>query len=175
MTKKQISPSDYDSLNVEIIAELHQTFVQNSWTLGLAESCTGGLVSSEITRRAGVSNFFQGSIVSYALSVKHEVFGIPWDILNKDDGVSTEVALLMAQGSRMRLKCDWGLAITGYAGPKGGSVDKPVGTVCIAVSGKGFEVVETNHFEGSRQQIQVAATHRALTLLLETVRKGTRT
>lgn len=154
---------------MDILSEIERIFAKRNWTLGLAESCTGGLLSSEITRRAGASKFFLGAIVSYALSVKHEVLGIPRDLLNKNDGVSESVALEMARGARLRLKSTWALAITGYAGPTGGNVDKPVGTVCIAVSGDHFERAETHHFQGDRRQVQWASTHCALSLLLETV------
>jgi PncC family amidohydrolase len=105
------------------------------WTLAAAESCTGGLISHLITNIPGSSAYFLGGVVAYANKTKEQVLGVRRELLIAHGAVSREVALAMAQGVRRLLGADVGLAATGIAGPSGGTPQKPVGTVFIAVSG----------------------------------------
>jgi nicotinamide-nucleotide amidase len=131
-------------------------------TLGLAESCTGGLVSEWITQVPGASRYYRGGVVSYANAVKTQVLGVPDTILHKYGAVSEEVARSMAEGARRILNADYGLAITGVAGPDGGTKSKPVGLVHWAVAGPLHTVSKYATFHGDRVQIQNRAAMSAL-------------
>jgi len=135
--------------------------------LGLAESCSGGLLSNLITNVPGSSNYFQGSIVAYSNSVKKKVLKVPRTYLKKYGAVSREVALSMAKGARKATKSDIGVALTGIAGPSGGTKEKPVGLVFIALTSpkKRIRVVEEHHFVGRREDIKRRAAISALNLL----------
>jgi PncC family amidohydrolase len=117
----------------EIAGRVGQLLVIRGWTVGVAESCTGGLVSHSLTNVAGSSAFFIGGVIAYANEVKRNVLGVPEDLLATQGAVSAAVALTMAQGVRRLLHTDVGVATTGIAGPTGGTPQKPVGTVYVAV------------------------------------------
>ncbi|MCB9026933.1 MAG: CinA family protein [Bdellovibrionaceae bacterium] len=145
---------------------IHNWFIANRKTLGFAESCTGGLLSSLLTQQAGASKYFMGAVVSYSGKIKESLLKVPAPIMKNFGEVSLPVAKLMAQGARQALQCDWSIAITGIAGPGGGSVEKPVGTLCFAVCGPDFEYVEQQLIEGSeRRIIQQRSAEQALKLL----------
>jgi nicotinamide-nucleotide amidase len=131
-------------------------------TLALAESCTGGLVSSLLTEAPGASAFLQCSAVVYANRAKQDILGVTEEILERDGAVSEACALAMAQGVRQRAGSDLALAITGIAGPEGGSEQKPVGTVYLALCGEGLEQVKGYRFGGTREQIRLLAANMAL-------------
>lgn len=136
-------------------------------TLATAESCTGGLVAHRITNVAGSSAFFLGGLIAYSNEVKERLLGVPAPVLAAHGAVSDPVALAMAQGARARLGSDWGLGITGIAGPGGGTPQKPVGLVYVAVAGPGGHAVTENRFRGSREEIKAQTAERALALLWE--------
>jgi nicotinamide-nucleotide amidase len=122
-------------------------------TLSLAESCTGGFVSHLITTVPGSSAYYTGGVVSYANAVKMEELGIPSDMLELNGAVSQPVVEKMATGVRTALRTDWSVALSGIAGPDGGTPDKPVGTVWIAVAGpKGVQSKLVN-FPGTRELV----------------------
>lgn len=139
-------------------------------TLSLAESCTGGLLSSQITSFAGVSDLFIGSVVSYANSAKSRLLAVQDVSLQTHGAVSEVVAREMATGVRTALQSTYSLSITGIAGPSGGTAEKPVGTVCFAVSGPDFVKSETKYFKGSRHEIQNAAADYALDFILSVIK-----
>ncbi|HEX4926230.1 MAG TPA: CinA family protein [Bdellovibrionales bacterium] len=140
---------------------------EKKWRLALAESCTGGLISSRITSVSGVSEFFLGSVVSYANEVKIGMLDVPAPIIKSVGAVSAEVAIAMAKGVQKHMNSDWSLAVTGIAGPSGGSPEKPVGTVWFGICGPGFERTEKQLFKGTRQEIQERAAVHALRVLVE--------
>lgn len=123
-------------------------------TVSFAESCTGGKLSARLTENSGVSHLFMGSVVCYANAVKEDVLGVRKESIEKHGAVSEVVALELAQGAQKVLKSSWSAAITGIAGPDGGTKTKPVGTVCFAIVGPGVEYTERKLFTGSRIQIQ---------------------
>jgi nicotinamide-nucleotide amidase len=134
-------------------------------TLAGAESCTGGMVSERITAIAGSSDVFAGSVVSYSNAAKHHLLGVPDDLIERHGAVSAEVAAAMASGARVAFGSDVGVAITGIAGPGGGSPEKPVGLVYVhAVSPDGERGRELN-LPGDRDQIRKRSTVVALHLL----------
>jgi nicotinamide-nucleotide amidase len=156
---------------------LIQTLLKSRQTVSFAESCTGGLLSSKITEVSGVSSVFMGSVVSYSNEAKVEVLGVGSQNLQSHGAVSQVVAQEMAQGVRHRFHTDWGISITGIAGPTGGSEEKPVGTVWIGVCGPQLASSEAKRpldffvearkyfFKGNRRQIQVQSAQAALELL----------
>lgn len=135
------------------------------WRLALAESCTGGLVSHLLTTFPGASDFLIGAAVTYANSAKTRLLGVSEDTLRGHGAVSGEVAAEMAEGARRLCEVDVALAITGIAGPGGGSAAKPVGLVHWAVAHPGGTVVRERVFAGSRNDIQMHAAYAALDLL----------
>lgn len=155
----------------ERVEKLMRVCQQRQWQVGLAESCTGGLISACLASQAGVSSFFKGSVVSYARSVKAEVLGVSETVLVASGEVSEPTARAMARGAREILKVDWAVAVTGIAGPSGGTPDKPVGLVHFAVAGPGIEEATHRLFGSqSRQDIQRQAALFAFDLLLSAMR-----
>jgi nicotinamide-nucleotide amidase len=135
-------------------------------TLALAESCTGGLIGSLVTEVPGSSDYFLGSVVSYANSAKEGLLGVSPETLSRHGAVSLEVASEMARGARERFGASLGAAVTGIAGPDGGTPDKPVGTVCLAVSGPGDRAVAKKRmFPGDRSVVRRAAAVHCLQLV----------
>jgi nicotinamide-nucleotide amidase len=141
-----------------------RAFRAKGWRLALAESCTGGLISHLLTSFPGASDFLVGSAVVYANSAKTRLLGVSEDTLRGHGAVSPEVAAEMAQGVRRLCEVDVGLAVTGIAGPSGGSAEKPVGLVYWAVAHPGGTVVRERVFHGDRSEIQVHAAYSALDL-----------
>jgi nicotinamide-nucleotide amidase len=133
-------------------------------TLAIAESCTGGLAGELITSEPGASNFFRGSIVAYSDEVKASVLGVKAETLADFGAVSEPCAREMAEGAKRVCGSTVAVAITGVAGPGGGSPDKPVGTVCFAVCGPGTTRTSTKLFAGNRERVRVAAAYYALDL-----------
>jgi nicotinamide-nucleotide amidase len=125
-------------------------------TLTTAESCTGGLVAQRITAVPGSSDYFLGAAVTYSNELKTQMVGVPAEMIAAHGAVSETVARAMAEGVRHALDSDWGIGITGVAGPGGGSEEKPVGTVYVAVAGPRDGEVEHRHLRlpGDRERIR---------------------
>ena len=131
-------------------------------TIGVAESCTGGLLGGRLTDVPGSSDAFRGGIIAYDNSVKVGELEVPAELLRLHGAVSEPVARAMAEGVRRTFSVDVGVAITGIAGPDGGTADKPVGTVCLAVAGLGESHVRQTIFPGSRPEVRARAVQTAL-------------
>jgi len=141
-------------------------------TLAVAESCTGGLVGRMITDTGGASDYFLGGIISYANEIKHRLLGVPEPLLAEHGAVSEPVARAMADGARERLGSDYALALTGIAGPTGGTDEKPVGLVYIALATPTGTAVHRHVFPGDRAIIRRRAATAALNhLRLHLVRR----
>ena len=137
-------------------------------TLAAAESCTGGLLGARVTAVPGSSSYFVGGIVSYANAVKTRSLGVPGRLLKKHGAVSPECAAAMARGARRALDADIGVSITGVAGPDGGTKEKPVGLVFVAVSGPGrAETVKKLEINGPREAVRSRAVTAALRLVYD--------
>ena len=136
-------------------------------TLAIAESCSGGLLTNRLTNISGSSQFLKVGIIAYSNEAKSKLLKVPPSLINKYGAVSPETARAMAQGVRMSLQTDFGVSITGIAGPTGGTKTKPIGLTYIAVSSpKKVECLKW-HFNGNRLQIKESATTKALELLLK--------
>jgi nicotinamide-nucleotide amidase len=135
-------------------------------TLSVAESCTGGLLAERITAVPGSSDYFRGGIVAYSNAVKESLLGVSGEALARHGAVSEEVAREMAEGARRRLDCDYALAVTGIAGPGGGSEEKPVGTAWVAL-GEAGAATESRGLRlfGDREMIRSGAAASALEML----------
>ncbi len=149
-----------ENVVVRLLAERHQ------W-LSVAESCTGGLLGSRLTDVPGASAVLSGGVIAYSNRVKQGLLGVPEDLLTAHGAVSEPVVLAMAQGARQRFHTDWAIAISGVAGPDGGTPDKPVGTVWICVDGPGGPTAERMNYGGQRTTIKWRATQTALVMLRE--------
>ena len=134
-------------------------------TLATAESCTGGLVAARLTSVPGSSDVFLGGVVAYADEVKAAELGVPEAMLEEYGAVSAEVAAAMAAGARERLDADVAVAVTGVAGPGGGTAEKPVGLVYLHAEGPDGSLGRELNLPGDREAIRVRATVAALHLL----------
>ena len=162
----------------ELTQRLSEVLLQRGWMLATAESCTGGMISAGCTELAGSSQWFERGFVSYSNDAKHELLGVPTALIDKHGAVSEEVAQADFDGWAKWVSVQVALAVTGIAGPTGGSRTKPVGTVCFAWAlpsdtgpTLGAETawvkVETCHFEGDRAAVRQATHAHAIERLLE--------
>jgi nicotinamide-nucleotide amidase len=138
-------------------------------TLATAESCTGGMVAERMTAIAGASDVFVGSVVAYADAVKVGELDVPEELIRAHGAVSPEAAAAMARGARTRFGTDLAVAVTGIAGPGGGSADKPVGLVYLHAVGPGGELAVDFSYGGDRETIRKRATVTALHLVRQLV------
>lgn len=155
----------------ETLAELvHRTLLQRGLTVAVAESCTGGNIASQLTAQAGASAYFKGGVVAYSNEVKENVLGVQHKTLEVYGAVSEETACEMVQGVRQRLGADVAIATTGIAGPDGGTREKPVGTVWIAVAdGDGCFAQLLQHGGSRRQQNIDRATNQAFAMIIHRI------
>ena len=138
--------------------------------VALAESCTGGMVAEMLTRVPGSSKVFDLGVVAYANEMKEGVVGVPHDLLATHGAVSEPVARALAEGARRAARATWGIGITGIAGPDGGTPEKPVGTVYVALAGPGGTTAVHRVWRGDRDRVRKTTAYEALDLL----RKATR-
>jgi nicotinamide-nucleotide amidase len=130
--------------------------------IAIAEGCTGGLIAAALTAIAGSSDVVDQSFVAYSNESKHEMIGVSPDLITRHGAVSEEVARAMAEGALVRSRAGIAMAVTGVAGPGGGSTEKPVGMVCFGLAQRGRPVVsERQVFPGDRGAIRAAAVARA--------------
>jgi nicotinamide-nucleotide amidase len=155
----QVTDADLEALATEVGDVLRRQRLM----LAVAESCTGGWAAQAITSVAGSSAWFDRGFVTYTNISKHELLGVPAETLKRYGAVSEQTARAMAEGVLQASHADVTLAITGIAGPSGGSPEKPVGLVCFAWAGKGREtIVRTERFGGDRAAIRRQAVREAL-------------
>lgn len=140
--------------------------------LATAESCTGGLIAALFTEIPGSSAVFERGVVSYSNASKTALLGVEASLIEAQGAVSEHVAVAMADGMRRRTSVDLVVAVTGIAGPDGGSKEKPVGTVCIAVISEQDTMVETFHFQGDRHSIRMQSVEAALSMLMNIVSRS---
>jgi nicotinamide-nucleotide amidase len=162
--RKRIGAGIYGTDDETFAGALAKSLKAQTATLALAESCTGGLAGQLVTAEAGASAFFRGSVVSYSDEIKLNVLGVKPETLADFGAVSEPCAREMAEGVKKLCGSTVAAALTGVAGPDGGSPDKPVGTVCFAVCGPGSTRTSTKLFAGDRDRIRMAAAYFALDL-----------
>jgi nicotinamide-nucleotide amidase len=155
-----------DELAPLVVAQL----TRRGERVAIAESCTGGLVAEMLTRVPGSSNVFDLGVVAYANDVKTGIVGVPAALLATHGAVSEPVARALAEGVRRAGKATWGIGITGIAGPAGGTPEKPVGTVWVALAGPGGTQAVHRVWRGDRERIRKTAAYEALDLLRRATR-----
>jgi nicotinamide-nucleotide amidase len=163
--REKLGDAVYGVDGVELEEVVGALLTQRRLTLAVAESCTGGLVGARLTNIAGSSEYFERGAVVYSNLSKTEMLGVPRELIEAHGAVSSEVAAAMAQGIRQSAQATLGLAVTGIAGPGGGTEKKPVGLVYFALaSPQGVKTAE-HRFLGDREQIRMRAVQRALDMV----------
>ena len=148
----------------ELIGRL---LIEKKLTLALGESCTGGLVAHRLTNVPGSSSYVLGGIIAYSNEAKERLLGVRHETLEEHGAVSAETAIEMARGARTARGADVGLSVTGIAGPGGGTPDKPVGLVYVALAAGDWEQVKRLVWSGSREENKAQSAEVALVLLRE--------
>ncbi len=165
MIREKLGDAVYGVDGQELEEVVGALLKQRRLKLAVAESCTGGLIGGRITSIAGSSEYFERGVVAYSDLSKTELLGVPRDLIERHGAVSSEVAAAMALGIRQAARADLGLAVTGIAGPGGGTEQKPVGLVIIALATiQGVKTVE-HRFLGDREQVRLKASQMALDMV----------
>ncbi len=159
----------YEGSSVE--QQIHEILTARGEKLAVAESCTGGTIAAKFTAMAGASAYFMAGVVSYSNEAKHDILGVSWDSLNAYGAVSEQVAREMAEGVRRVSKADYGIATTGIAGPGGGSAEKPVGTVWMAVATPTKTIAVMRNSGTDRSQIISRASAYAIEMLYNELKR----
>ncbi len=159
------TPDAHQSLSERVLAEARKRGLR----IATAESCTGGMVSAALTDIAGSSDVFERGFVTYSNDAKQEMLGVAAATIAAHGAVSTQTARAMAEGAIHNSRADIAVAITGVAGPGGGSAEKPVGLVCFAIARKDQATLERRQqfIDGGRTAIRLDATRMALDMLLD--------
>ena len=155
------------SQTLVLVQQLAEALMARGWRMATAESCTGGLIAAACTELAGSSVWFDRGFVTYSNEAKTELLGVDAALIAEHGAVSEQVARAMAEGALTRARVDVAVAVTGIAGPSGGSVDKPVGTVWLAWAQRnGSTRAEVHRFDGDRGQVRAQTCVLALDGLL---------
>lgn len=151
---KEFGEKSYESQDGTIETAIQELFIQNNWTLSLAESCTGGAIAAKLTKIPGASQYLLGSLVVYSNSLKEQILDLPSSLLQEKGAVSKEVAEALATNLQQKSKSTFSLAVTGIAGPTGGSNSKPVGTIFLGLKKEGENAKSIQlQAKGERQAI----------------------
>ena len=154
-----------------LLNNLQQLCIKKGVSVAVAESCTAGLISLELTTFSGSSSFFKGGVVAYQNKVKTKILGVSQSIINERTEVSAEVVRQMAQSVLEKFDADFSIATSGYAGPNGGTIKNPIGTVFIAIASAAGVAASRFIFSGNRQSVVNQASKTALNLLYVEVKK----
>lgn len=152
--------------------ELQELLRTNKKSITTAESCTGGLISYLITQISGSSDIFNGSIVSYSNEIKHKYLNVRKETLKEFGAVSIETVNEMLDTALEKFSANYAIAVSGVAGPTGGSKEKPVGTVVIGIADdKNHKMVDIYHFKGNRNEVQMQAARHSLEKIFKFLQK----
>ena len=158
--------------NEQDMIELQKILFDNKKTITTAESCTGGLIASMITKISGSSNIFNGAIISYSNEIKNQELKVKNETLKNYGAVSIEVVNEMLDGVIKTFNANFAIAVSGIAGPTGATKNKPVGTVVIGIcDDKCHKMVDIYKFDGSREEVQIQAAKTSLKEILKFVKK----
>ena len=157
---------------LDISKEVAKLLIARGWTLALAESCTGGLVCAALTDLAGSSDWFERGYITYSNQAKSECLGVATETIESFGAVSEQVAKAMSEGAQKNAGVNVAVSITGIAGPAGGSIEKPVGTVCFGWTIQkenlaAITICKTMQFSGDRQAVREQARDYALSELIK--------
>jgi nicotinamide-nucleotide amidase len=156
----------------ELVQQLASRLLKQRQKLCTAESCTGGLIAKTLTDLAGSSDWFERGFVTYSNQAKNEMLAVPSSVIEDYGAVSEPVAVAMASGALRHSQADYAVAVTGVAGPGGGSAEKPVGTVWIAVASADEAKASLYNFSGDRETVREVTMIAALEALIELVNSG---
>jgi nicotinamide-nucleotide amidase len=159
-------------MHLLLTTELARLLQERQAMLATAESCTGGLIAAACTDLPGSSLWFERGLVSYSNAAKTQLLGVPAELIAAHGAVSEPVARAMASGALSHSGAQVAVAVTGVAGPAGGSADKPVGTVWLAWAFDGRVEAERQHFSGDRQAVRQATVDHALRGLIERLKRA---
>ncbi|QLI80548.1 CinA family protein [Chitinibacter fontanus] len=163
-------PAPFSPAVEHLATEIGQLLLARGETLATAESCTGGLIAAAITEIAGSSAWFERGYITYANHAKADMLDVPPAFIDGLGAVSEPVVAAMAQGAATNASARWAVAVSGIAGPTGGTPDKPVGTVWLAWATPAGIVTERQVFTGGRSQIRAATVYHALCRLAELIK-----
>jgi len=163
--RERLGPLIFGRDDEKLEALVGQLLREREATLAVAESCTGGLIASRLTDVSGSSEYFERGVVAYSIPAKEEILGVPQEMIREFGAVSLPVVRAMADGVRRESRTTFGLATTGIAGPTGGTPEKPVGLVCIALAWDGGDVAREYRLHGGRELIKYRAAQMALEML----------
>ena len=157
---------------LDIAKEVAKHLIARGWTLALAESCTGGLVCASLTDLPGSSDWFERGYITYSNQAKTECLGVPAETIESFGAVSEQVAKAMSEGAQKKAGVNVAVSITGIAGPAGGSIEKPVGTVCFGWTIQkenlvAITICKTMQFSGDRHAVREQARDYALSELIK--------
>ena len=157
---------------LDIAKEVAKHLIAKGWTIALAESCTGGLVCAALTDLAGSSDWFERGYITYSNQAKTECLAVPAETIESFGAVSEQVAKAMSEGAQKNAGVNVSVSITGIAGPAGGSIEKPVGTVCFGWTIQkenlaAITICKTMQFSGDRQAVREQARDYALSELIK--------
>jgi len=166
LSKQELPALDTQALEADL-ARISSTLLARGWMLATAESCTGGMIAAACTDLSGSSQWFERGFVSYSNAAKTELLGVPATLIAEHGAVSEPVARAMAEGAVQRSAAQVSVAVTGVAGPTGGTPDKPVGTVWFGWCVDGATHSELRHFAGDRAAVRAQTVRHALRRLRE--------
>ena len=169
MAAESGAPESTDELAalVQLARRVQQTMIDRGLSLATAESCTGGLIGHLLTENSGSSDFYVGGLISYSNQLKSSELGVERHVLEQHGAVSAQTGVAMAEGARRRYDADLGVAVTGIAGPGGGSAQKPVGLTYVAVADADGHDVRRHTWQEDRHGNKVRSAEAALGLLLD--------
>ncbi len=150
----------------ELVQQIKQALIERGEMMATAESCTGGLIASDIVSEAGSSEILAGGIVAYQNQVKQDLLGVPAQVLAEKGAVSAETVTAMAKGAREKFGCEWAVATSGIAGPGGAEPGKPVGFVWMCVNSCWQNEAFSEIFDGNRNEIREKSVYKVLSKLL---------
>ena len=159
------TPNSSNASIEDLVQRLATTLMDKGWMLATAESCTGGMIAAACTDLAGSSQWFERGFVTYSNEAKADLLGVPAALIARHGAVSEEVARAMAQGAVSRSRAQASIAVTGVAGPGGGSAEKPVGTVWVGCQVQERALTQCLHLDGDRADVRLATVAQALTML----------
>ncbi len=160
-----LSPYRYEAESGDLVEALGRSLVEHGHTLAVAESCTGGMAGARFTRHPGASRYFLGGVIAYSDGAKRGLLDVDPAVLEREGAVSEGTAVQMVRGAQSKFGADAAIAITGIAGPDGGTDDKPVGTVWYAAAIGDRLAVECRRFAGEREAVRTRSVRSALALL----------
>ncbi len=165
--REVLGPLVYGQDGVTFAQAVGEELARRSQSICCAESCTGGLLTQMLTEVPGSSKWTLGAFVTYSNGLKESALGVPHELLERHGAVSEPVVRVMAEGARQRSGAIWSAAITGVAGPDGGTAEKPVGTVWLGLSGPSGTMAKRVHYRGDRGRVRLQSAYGALQLLRE--------